>query len=221
MRIPLVLLIVLLAGGGALVDLAAQGSPSADELAARIQTHYATVRDFSADFTLIQSSSLRPVTREEKGSVRIKKPLMMRWDYTTSGRDQFVSDGMTLYLYHRQDRYVDARPLPADNEASTWILFLAGRGDLTRDFVASLPDRQPSPDEWHLVLKPVSGRQADFQTLTLQVSRETLHFVGLIVEDDQGQTSSYRFTAVRENSGLPNSLFEFEMPRNVEIKWRR
>jgi outer membrane lipoprotein carrier protein len=222
MRTLLVLTIALLAGGGASrADMARQRPPSAAELAAKVQAHWSTVRDFSADFSLTQSSSLRPVTRVEEGQVRIKKPLMMRWDYSTSTKDQFVSDGTNLYLYHRQDRYVDVSRLPAENESSTWLLFLAGRGDLTRDFVASLPERDPPADEWHLRLEPVTGRPADFKLLTLQVSRSTLHFVGLVAVDDQGQTSSYRFTDVKENSGLSNREFEFEMPKGVEVKWQR
>jgi outer membrane lipoprotein carrier protein len=222
MRTRLVLLMILLASGGAAIaDMAGQASPSAAELAARIQAHWSTVRDFSADFTLTQSSSLRPVTKVEQGEVRIKKPLMMRWEYSTSGKDQFISDGMYLYAHHRQDRYVVASRLPAEDESSTWLLFLAGRGDLTRDFVPSLPDRQPPDDEWHLALKPVSERPADFSTLTLQVSRASLQFVGLIAEDEQGQTSSYRFANVRENSGLSSREFEFAIPRGVEVKWQR
>ena len=222
MRILLVLLVGAIAAGGSPLGLLAQGgSPSAAELAARIQAHYSTVRDFSADFTLTQTSSLRPVTHTEQGEVRIKKPLMMRWDYSTSGKDSFVSDGRSFYAYHRQDGYVDASPLPAEDESSPWLLFLAGRGDLTRDFVPSLPTRQPPADEWHLVLKPADPGRADFSTLTLQVSRDTLQFVGLIVEDDQGQSSRYRFTNVKENSGLSDRLFAFDMPRNVEVRWRR
>jgi outer membrane lipoprotein carrier protein len=221
MRMIAVLLTGALLAGGPVADLAAQSSPSAADLAARIQAHWSAVRDFTADFTLTQTSALRPVTTTERGEVRIKKPLMMRWDYETSGKDQFVSDGTNLYMYHRQDRYVDVSRLPGEDESAAWLLFLAGRGDLTRDFVASLPDRPPPATEWHLVLKPVSGRQTDFETLTLQVSRRALQFVGLIAQDDQGQTSSYRFTNVRENRGLTAREFEFEMPRGVEVKWRR
>ncbi len=75
----------------------AQGTPSAADLAARIQAHYTTVRDFTADFTLSQTSGLLPQARTERGHVEVKKPSRMRWVYETSGKQEFVADGSRFY----------------------------------------------------------------------------------------------------------------------------
>ena len=52
----------------------------------------------------------------------------MRWDYTAPERKQFVSDGAKIYSYIPADKQVIVSPMPADAEATTPALFLAGKG---------------------------------------------------------------------------------------------
>lgn len=195
---------------------ARQDAPDAATLASRVQAHYTTVRDFTADFTLTQTSAMLPKPVEERGDVKIKKPSRMRWTYQTSNRQQFISDGTRLYSYFPQDRYVTTTALPKGDEVSTALLFLAGRGNLTRDFTASVPDEQPA-GEWRLLLKP-KAPQADFKTLTLDVDRATLALRGFTVVDDQGAISRFRFANLRENRGLTDREFEFAIPKGVELR---
>jgi outer membrane lipoprotein carrier protein len=195
---------------------ARQGTPTAATLASRIQAHYATVKDFTADFTQTLTSGLSLKAAEERGDVKIKKPSRMRWTYTSSDKQQFVSDGTRFYAYFPGDKYVTMSALPKGNEVSTALLFLAGRGDLTRDFVASVPDTQPA-GEWRLLLKPKTP-QADFKTLTLDVDRTTLALRGFTVVDELGGVSKFRFQNLRENRGQTDQAFEFKIPKGVELR---
>jgi outer membrane lipoprotein carrier protein len=140
----------------------------------------------------------------------------MPWTYQTSDKQEFVSDGTRLYSYFPRDKYVTTSPLPKGDEVSTALLFLAGRGDLTRDFTAAVPDEQPA-GEWRLLLTPKSP-QADFKTMTLDVDRATLALRGFTVVDEQGGVSRFRFLNLRENRGLGDGEFAFQIPKNVEIR---
>jgi outer membrane lipoprotein carrier protein len=197
---------------GALV--LAQDAPSAATLAARVQAHYTTVRDFTADFTLSQTTGLLAV--QERGTVKIKKPSRMRWTYAAPDRKEFVADGSRFYSYFPQDKYVMSQPLPTGNQASTALLFIAGRGSLTRDFTAAVPDTQPA-GEWRLILTPKAA-QADFKTLTLDVDRATLALRGLTVVDEQNAVSKFRFSNLRENQNLSDREFVFTIPKGVELR---
>jgi outer membrane lipoprotein carrier protein len=190
--------------------------PAASDLAARVQARYNTIRDFTADFTQRQTSPLLPKPVLERGDVKVKKPGRMRWTYATGDRNQVVSDGVTIYFYFPRDRYVSPSPMPKGDDAPTALLFLAGQGNLTRDFMVSLPANQPA-DEWHLLLRP-RAREADFESLTLEVDRATLAFRGLVTADEQGGTSAFRFTNLRENRGLADHEFAFVIPRGVEVR---
>jgi outer membrane lipoprotein carrier protein len=201
---------VLSAGTGA-----AGQTPSAADLAARVQAHYAQVRDFTASFTLSQSSALLPRPTTERGSVKVKKPGRMRWLYTAD-KKEFVADGSMLYSFFPRDKYVSVNPLPKGDDASTALLFLTGRGDLARDFTSTLDGDQPA-GEWRLNLKP-KAKQTDFTSLALEVERTTLALRGITVVDDQGGTSRFRFEGLKENVGLADREFEFKIPPGVEVR---
>lgn len=211
MRAVLVVAALALAG---VVSLAArQAPPSPADLARQIQAHYATVRDFTADFSQISKGGFLRAN-EGKGKVFILKPGRMRWTYTTRDKTEMVSDGTFIYTYWPIDKAGSKEPLPSV-DSSTELMFLAGRGDLIRDFTASVPALQPD-SEWQLVLAP-KRQDADFTSLTLMVDRRTLRLTGLGKIDKSGQEYLFRFTNLRENVGLMDKDFKFTFPAGTHF----
>ncbi|MEZ5318432.1 MAG: outer membrane lipoprotein carrier protein LolA [Vicinamibacterales bacterium] len=212
------LLIPLAVAAGAATVLAGQGMPSADALAARLQARYQTVRDFTADFTqTYQSGALGLSSPEpERGSLKLSKPLRFRMEYKSPEKKIFVADGEKLYSYFPADHLGSEHPIPEPGQASTALLFIAGRGDITRDFTASMPDAQP-PNQWALALRPRTP-QADFTALTLFVDRQSLQLRGFGWTDQDGGRSVVTFTGLRENRGIPASDFDFTFPRGTVIE---
>ena len=128
--------------GGA-VAAAAQG-PSAAEIASQVQQKYDSVRDFSADFTHEAESGVLRKKLVERGSVMVKKPGKMRWAYKAPEEKLFVSDGVRMYMHTPADNQVIVSAVPADDQATTAVLFLTGKGNLTRDFTVSLIEGAPA-----------------------------------------------------------------------------
>lgn len=190
---------------------------TAAELARAIQARYDTVKDLSADFTHTYQGGVLRKTAVERGKVLFKKPGMMRWTYTAPEAKEFVSDGVRLYAYVPEDRQVTVSSLPPDEVVSTPALFLAGRGNLGRDFVASEPDApSPLPGTLSVTLTPVRP-ESDFEWMMLVVDRASLQVRGLITVDAQGGRSSFTFERVRENAGLADRAFRFTIPRGVDV----
>ena len=111
--------------------------PSPTDLARAVQRKYEGIRDFSADFVHRYKGGVLRKQLVEKGRLLVKKPGMMRWEYTTPEPKQFVSDGVKLYSYIPADKQVIVSAVPDEPEATTPALFLAGKGNLMRDFTAS------------------------------------------------------------------------------------
>jgi outer membrane lipoprotein carrier protein len=204
----------LVLGPGAHQVSSAQGAPSAADLTKQLQARYQTVRDFTADFTQTYQGVLLRKAATERGKIQLKKPSRVRMTYESPERKVFVADGTQFYSYFPSDRTGSVNPLPKEGESSTALLFIAGRGDLTRDFTASLAPAQP-PAEWHVKLVPKTP-QADFQTLTLIVNRSSLALSGFVTVDDQG-TNTIRLANVKENTGLRDNAFDFQFPKGTEI----
>src|SRR5688572_29417096 len=131
----------------------AEQTPTAPDLARRIQVHYNSVADFTADFVATFKYQLTHQVSVERGTLKVKKPSRMRWTFTKPDRKEFVADGTKLYTYFPADRVGTEHMLSETGDDSLALLFLAGKGDLTRDFAASMPPEQPA-GEWQLVLSP-------------------------------------------------------------------
>ena len=90
----------------------AQPSLEGEPLARAIQRHYDTVRDFTADFEQAYVGGALKRRTVEKGTVAIRKPGRMRWDYTSPEAKQFISDGQRIYFYVPADKQVRVSPMP-------------------------------------------------------------------------------------------------------------
>jgi outer membrane lipoprotein carrier protein len=191
---------------------------TAPELAAALQKKYDAVKDFSADFVHAYEGGVLRKQITERGKLVIKKPGKMRWEYAAPEEKLFVSDGVKMYSYIPQDKQVIVSSIPPADQATTPTLFLAGKGNLTRDFTPSLVAPPPGSPAGSLALKlEPKTRQREYDWLTLVVDPESLTIRGLVTADAQGGTSRFSFTNLKENTGVADKAFVFKMPRGVEV----
>jgi outer membrane lipoprotein carrier protein len=213
-------LITLLGVGaaGASQQTTRPADPVATELAESLQRKYATVRDFSADFVQTYQGGVLKRQLTDRGQMLIKKPGMMRWEYKSPDQKLFVSDGVKIYMYIPADRQVIVDSVPPDDQATTPVLFLAGKGHLTRDFDVSMVATPPGMPQGARALKLVPRKpQTDYDWLILTINPQTLGLLGLTSVDAQGGTSTFSFTNMKENLGLADKAFEFKIPRGVDV----
>ena len=191
---------------------------TATELVAALQKKYDTVKDFSADFEHVYTGGVLRKQLTERGKLLIKKPGKMRWEYTAPEKKTFVSDSVRLYSYLPSDKQVIVSRVPSGDQAATPSLFLAGQGNLTRDFNATevAPPRASGSGARSLKLVP-KVPQAEFESLVLTIDGSTLGLRGLESVDAQGGTSSFLFINLKENVGLGDKEFTFSIPRGVDV----
>jgi outer membrane lipoprotein carrier protein len=196
---------------------AREAEPAA-AFAARLQQRLGGIRDFSADFVQSYEGGALRTRTTERGTVQVKKPGRMRWAYTSPEEKLFVSDGRRMYMWIPADKQVMVSTLPAAGEAGTPVLFLLGRGDLTRDFTVAYAATPPAagPAAVALSLTPTRA-EPEYTTLTLVADRPTLALRMLIADDSQGGTSTFTFSNLKENTGVPDSRFAFTIPRGADV----
>lgn len=190
--------------------------PPIDELMRALQAKYELVADYSADFEHTYAGGLLRTTVTERGTVLIKKPYRMRWQYETDDEKLYVSDGDTFYSYFPNDRQVIVTPLPDASATPISALFLAGEGNLQADFHAAYDETATRDANWTLRLTPRDPARGSGD-LVVMADRASLSIVGITTVDAQGGHSTYRFTRVVENQGLSDSLFDFRIPADTEV----
>jgi outer membrane lipoprotein carrier protein len=187
-------------------------SATAQEVAAALQKKYDSIRDFSTDFVHHHEGGVLRRTREERGTLFVKKPGRMRWEYKAPDEKLFVSDGVRVYQYMPEERRVIVGPAPdGDQEA---VLFLAGRGNLVRDFNVSF-GKAPA-NAWTLRLEP-RRPQTDYDWLEITAAQGTYRLQSFVIAEKQGGRSTFMFSNFKENPGLADKSFEFSIPRGVEV----
>jgi outer membrane lipoprotein carrier protein len=202
-----------------LVTADAWGQQNLDSqaLAERIQQHYDGVRDFRADFTHAYAGGVLRKKTVEYGTVAIRKPGRMRWTYTKPEEKTFVSDGVKLYSYIPADKQVYVASVPRDDQASTPALFLAGKGNLVRDFTVGPATIKDVPSGTASLRLTPRRAEREYEWLELVVDERMLALRMLVTGDAQGGISTLTFTKLRENVDVPDKEFVFSIPRGVDV----
>ncbi len=196
-------------------SLRAQNTQSPDAIARALQSKYASIRDFSADFVQTYRGGVLKTQTTERGTVVVKKPGKMRWVYTSPERKELVSDGKKISWYVRDDKQVVVSDMPADDAATTPALFLSGKGDIARDFTATI---LPGGTGNGIQLKLVPKRpEPEYEYLVVTVAPESMQIRALMTHDRQGGESTLTFTDMKENRGVSDKAFEFRPPRGVNV----
>jgi outer membrane lipoprotein carrier protein len=200
-----------------LVAASLPAAPPADEAAAasllkRVEQRQAQANDIVARFSQSYRSGMLGREVVERGTVSIKRPGRMRWDYEEPEKKTFVSDGKTFYFYVPADKQVIVSE--QDEQRSLAARLLSGRGGLGSEFAATIE----APLEEGVVRLKLMPRQEQPEVERAFIDVEPSGRIrSLQLEDAQGNRTRFRFERVRENTGLKDELFRFEMPKGVEV----
>jgi outer membrane lipoprotein carrier protein len=216
---PVIAALVLAMPFGAQLQLrqSAQGAGDAVAVARDVQRKYDRINDFSTDFVHSYRGGVLRQQATERGRLLVKKPGRMRWEYSEPEKKLFVSDGRKIYSYIPQDRQVVISDMPQDDQAPTPALFLTGRGNIVRDFDVAFDQLKDAPTGSLALKLTPKKREPEYASLTLVVDPRTFSLQMLITVDTQGGRSAFTFTNLKENLGIADNQFVFQMPRNVEV----
>jgi outer membrane lipoprotein carrier protein len=193
-----------------LLAAAAPTGPAA-EAARRVEERHRTVADLTARFVQTYRSGVLGREVVERGSMSLKRPGRMLWEYRDPERKTFVCDGKSCYFYVPADRQVIVRDQAGQRGVA--VELLSGQLDILGRFEVSLesgPDGSP-----RLLLVP---RQTDPDVERLYLDADEAGRIRAIeILDAQGNRSAFRFDAIRENVGLSEGLFRFRVPKGVEV----
>ncbi len=198
---------------------ASLGTACADEIAARVQDHYDSVRDFAADFEQTThsvgfASALPGSAEPARGQMILAKPGKMRWSYTHPEPSLVVSDGVILWLYSPDLKEAQRLPVTRGYLNGAALQFLLGDGKLLEAFRVSASGCG-GDSRVELDLEPRDP--ASYERLGLTVIAETGEVVATEIIDLFGNRTQISFQRVRRNQDPPPELFRFEPGPGVEV----
>ncbi len=151
--------------------------------------------------------------RTESGTLLLRKPGRMRWDYTSPQGKLFVSDGKFLWLYTPSNNQVEKMKIKESDDMRAPLAFLLGKLHFDKEF------------------RNVQARPAEGGTLiTAEPRTENLPYtsVEFVVSQDKqirrvkvtGYDKSileFEFDQEKLNPPLEARLFQFKMPPGAEL----
>lgn len=186
--------------------------PDAQTLLSRFDARSRTIRDFTAKFTQTFRSGALGRAIVETGTLKVKRPSRMLFEYTAPEKKTFVADGDSYYFYVPRDKQVMIQNQRGDRRATARIL---AEGRLLDHFDCTGEEKDPLGRK--LILTPKAGEKDANVTRVAVVLDASLRLLALEIQDAEGSTSRLVFEGFKENVGLKDEAFRFDVPKGVEV----
>jgi len=196
------------------LDAAAELSP--EEKGAMLQETYDKTSSFTADFTQTTSMKLSRRQRKGLGSLVIKKPGLMRWDYQEPDHQVLVCDGEEMSMYFSSAKQMIVMSAQEYLQSDVTYAFFAGNGNVLRDFnVGPIPDDYCCGDLPDLKLVP-KKQHPQVESIYLWLDERFL-ISRMKISDHYGSVTDLSFTNIKINQPVTNDRFSFVPPPGTEI----
>jgi len=193
-------------------------NPSLDvhAIAQAVDNRYNHLQTLQAEFTETYRGA--GIERTESGSLWLKKPGKMRWEYRSPKEKLFLSDGKDAWFYLPGDRQVRRSSVKKLDDLRSPLGFLLGKTRLEKelDGLSAAPDVTPTT-AGNVVLRGVPKAMADrVNEVVLEITPD-YHIARIQFEEADESVTEYRFSAQKENAGIADQLFRFSPPPGVEV----
>jgi len=210
--VPVCFIAAFLLPGG----LKASPSPDVRTIAANVDNHYNHLRSLEAEFTEIYRGS--GMDRTESGTLWLKKPGKMRWEYRSPKEKLFVSNGKDAWFYVPDDHQARKESAKKLEDIRSPLAFLLGKTKLEKELrgLSWAPDIATlAPDD--VVLRGIPTALADqISEIVVEITPQN-QIVRLVIQAVDGGSTEYRFSEQKEGVGIADGRFDFRAPSGTEV----
>jgi outer membrane lipoprotein carrier protein len=195
---------------------AANSTLDVHAIAQAVDNHYNHLQTLQAEFTETYRGA--GIERTESGSLWLKKPGKMRWEYRSPKEKLFLSDGKDAWFYLPGDRQVRRSSVKKLDDLRSPLGFLLGKTRLEKELDGlSLASDVAPVTAGNTVLRGVPKAMADrVNEVVLEVTPD-YRIARIQFEEADESVTEYRFGEQRENAEIADKRFHFSPPPGVEI----
>jgi outer membrane lipoprotein carrier protein len=183
--------------------------------AAAVDAHYNHLRSLEAEFTEVYRGS--GMERTETGTLWLKKPGKMRWEYRSPREKLFVSDGKDAWFYVPADRQARKTAAKKLEDLRSPLAFLLGKTKLEKELqgLSLAPDVEPLA-AGNVVLRGVPQALADRVSEILLEITPDHQIARIVIQAVDGGATEYRFGGMKEDVAIADGRFVFKPPAGTE-----
>jgi outer membrane lipoprotein carrier protein len=186
-------------------------SPSAHELAQRVDRYYNALHSLRVGFT--ESYQGMGQDRTENGTLLLRKPSKMRWNYAQPPGKVFILDGKYGWFYSPGDAQVERLPASELDDLRSPLRFLLGHTQLEKEFD-------------HLTLSSLGGgfelsgapKGMEKRVANVAFNVEVNGVIrSITVTETDGARTSFSFRDYQPNAPAPDEDFVFHAPAGIPV----
>ena len=196
-----------------------RGFPPAQQdtktLAHAVDQHYDALKSLKCSFTEMYQAP--GISRTESGTLWLKKPGRMRWEYREPREKLFMTDSHTAYFYVPGEKQARKTPIKNLDDLRSPIRYLLGKTKLEKEFngLSLAPDVAPLHTGDVIIRGVPKGMEDRVSEVVLEVS-PAHQILRILIREVDGTTTDFQFSQIEENVPMQDSLFRFTPPPGVE-----
>jgi outer membrane lipoprotein carrier protein len=158
------------------------------------------------------------LARSEAGTMWLKKPGRMRWEYDKPAKKLFVTDGKNAWFYVPGERQARHAPVKRLDDLRSPLRYLLGHTKLEKEFASlSLAGGEHLDRPGNFALSGVPKGMGDqISKVIIEVTSDS-HISRISIYSVDGSVTDFRFEGERDNVPISNERFHFQPPPGVEV----
>jgi outer membrane lipoprotein carrier protein len=199
-------------GGDSADRQAVSQSSQLKELTDRVDRHYNSITTMTAEFT--ESYTSAGNTRTESGTLWLKKPGKMLWNYTSPRPKVFLSDGKTAYFYVIGETEGRKMPVKKLDDFRSPLRYLLGHAKLQKEFssLRIVDAGTGGASEKNTVTIAGVPNGMSEQIANVELTIRDGNIVGIKIEQNDGSVTAFSFRGERDNLPIEDAKFRPQAP---------
>ncbi len=200
-------------GGCAILSFGQASLPlTAHELAQRVDRHYDQLHSLKASFT--EDYAGLGMTRSESGTLLLRKPGRMKWEYSSPPGKIFLLDGAYAWFYTPGDAQVQRIPAKELDDLRSPLRFLLGHTQLEKELTGLT--LAAAPNGCFTLTGQPKGQEKRVTRMALTVTVAGA-ITAIEVEEPDGAITRFTFTGEQPDVPIPAEAFHFTPPPGVPV----
>ena len=190
--------------------------PNVHAVAQAVDEHYNHLQSLQAEFSEIYQGS--GMERVESGTLWLKKPGKMRWEYRSPEEKLFVGDGKNAWLYLPEEKQVRKSSMKNLDDLRSPLAFLLGKTKLEKELegLSFAPDVQPWKTGDVVLRGAPKGMEDRVSQVLLEITPD-YRIARILIHGTDDSITEYRFNDQKENLEVPDGKFRFSTPAGSEV----
>jgi outer membrane lipoprotein carrier protein len=190
-----------------------KSDPKLDALLKNVESRYNRTQSLKLDFSETYAGISHAPSHTESGTLYLKKPGRMRWEYSFPAGKLFLSDGKDVILYTPDEHRAQKSRLKESEDMRAPLAFLLGKLDFAKEF-KSFEIRPEGQDTW-IVAEP-KNPNVEFSRVDFLAAPDG-EILKLRVTGITNAKIDFAFSNEMLNAPVSADRFIFHAPPGVEV----